>query len=371
MAETKTQATAPARPNKLKQSFAALVWRVNRQLQWFQGNQSAAKAAPKRRVACLVVARGLYSESWQTFNIRSQRALQKVLKQKYGNRPNTLFFIGPWQQNQRRVLLIELNPAAQVLQDKAYTLLPESMVLSAALPNGLYEIADGEQVYYLHKQEQQWQTLLRSQLVNSLDKARLALGCSATQAATQLSYQQVGALTPRGVSKLGLATWQQGYQQQEGQAGKGLPWQQIGITLGAIGGIYLLVSSAYLYAQAAMIESKLEQITPEVAALLDQQQQLQRSQQAINELSGQRVNDQRINAFWQVFIAAQADDNNFTYLQANDSKLVMGGTIPEALPLLSKLYDLPSVKTAEFGSPLRNSRLGQQYRIEMELADDE
>ena len=368
MAET-TAGKASSPQNKLKQGLAALVWRVNRDLQWFQGAQAEVKAAPKRRVACLVIARGLYNESWQSYNIRSARALQKVLKQKYANSPNVQFYLGPWQNNQRKVLIAELNNTALALKEKAYTLLPESLVLSAALADGLYEINDGQHQYFLFKQAQQWQTLLRSPLVNSIEKARLALGCSAEQPATTLTTAQINALLPRGVNKLGLNYWQQGLQQQN-RAGTSLPWQKLAITLGSIGALYLVLSSLYLVVQSNTVASQLEEITPKVGALLDQQQQLQQSQQSLQEMSGRFVNDQRINAFWQVFrIAQQTETNSITYLQSNDDTLAMGGQIDEALPLLRQLHDLPEVKSAEFASALRNTRLGQQYRINLVLEE--
>ncbi|RUO62602.1 hypothetical protein [Pseudidiomarina insulisalsae] len=379
MAETTTakaaNKSASKVSNRLRQGFAALVWRVNRQLQWFQGAHTEPKPPPKRRCPCLVIARGLYSESWHSYNIRSQRALHKILKQKYGDAANVQFFIGPWHQNQRKVLLIELNNTALSLKEKALTLLPESLVLSAALAPGLYEINDGEHQYYLYKQlykqESQWQTLLRSGLVNNLEKARLALGCSAEQQATQLTQRQLAALTPRGVAKLGFNYWQQGLQQQQGQRGRQLPWQQLGLTVAGIGAVYLLLSSVYLGVMNQRIDSELEQVTPQVSNLLDQQQQLQQAQQALTELRGEFVNAQRVNAFWEVFAAAaQTENNRITYLQSNDSNLVLGGEIPEALPLLRQLHDLPQVATAEFASPPRNARTGQQYRITMELTGE-
>lgn len=369
MAEATANQAATPKQSKLKQGLAALVWRVNRQLQWFQ-EIKPSRSLHLSTVLPVWFSRVACTASWQSYNIRSQRALHKVLKQKYAKSETVQFYIGPWQNNQRKVLLIELTPTAQAFREQAYTLLPESLVLSAALPNGLYEVSDGDHHYFLYQLEQQWQTLLRSGLVNNLEKARLALGCSAEKPASQITGEQLASLTPRGVSKLGLNYFQQGLQQRQSHGDGGVPWQKLGVTLASIGAIYLLISSAYLVIQSGMIANQLEAVTPKVAVLLDQQQQLQQAQQQLNELSGQFVNDQRVNGFWQVFIAAQGEGNRITYLQANDNILAIGGEISEALPLLRKLHDLPEVASAEFASSLRNTRNGQQYRIDMVLNEE-
>lgn len=365
MPETTTNASSPTSKQRLKSGLAQLVWRVNERLQWFKGSATEAQAEPKRRCASVVLARGLYQESWQTFNIRSYKALRKILKQKA--QPRQLFYIGPWQDSQRQVLIITLTEKAQPLLAKAWLIFPESLVLSAALNVGFYEITSAEQSYFLLKTEQRWQTLLRSKLVNDAHKAKLALGCSEQTPTQQLSDAQVTGLCARGVAQLGSLYWQQALQQPQSSNQSQLPWQQLGVSLALVGALYLVLSSGYLLVKQAWLEQRLAEVTPQVSELLTAQGQLQQATSNLEVLQASFVDSHRINDFWRMVAALPEDQVALAYITLNDDKLVIGGTATDALQLLKDLHALPQVAKAEFASPVRDNRGVQQFRIDVVL----
>lgn len=365
MAETteRPQQTKPP----LSARLASLVWRVNQQLQWLQGSSATPSVAPKRRVPCLVLGRGLYQEAWQSYNIRSASALKKILQQKA--QPQQLQFIGPWQDNQRRVLTLTLNADAMPLRDKAYVLLPESLVLGAALPRGLYQINDAGQNYFFYQQEKQWQTLLQSKLVNDANKARLALGCSSEMSLKELTPAQLQALIPKGVSKLGLAYWQQGWQGNTAATGskQPLPWPQLMATVAIIGASYLALSSGYLLVKQQLLSSQLESIQPQVSELLQQQSRLQQARSNLAQLNDQLNDGAYVNQFWQLIAQASENGTTISYVTSDAARITIGGESPDALALLKRLHALPQVEAAEFAAPVRDNRGVQAFRIDVIL----
>ncbi|RUO74559.1 hypothetical protein CWI80_04250 [Pseudidiomarina sediminum] len=365
MPETTTTAKASSSTQRLKSGLAQLVWRVNERLEWFKGSAEQPETAPKRRCACVVLARGLYQENWQSFNIRSYKALRKILKQKA--QPRQLFYIGPWQDSQRQVLTITLSEQAQPLLLKAWLVFPESLVVSAAVSPGLYEVNSSQQSYFLFKTEQRWQTLLRSKLVNDATKAKLALGCSEQTAAQPLSQGQVSALCARGVAQVGSLYWQQALQQPQSGQQRQLPWQQLGVSLAVVAALYLALSSGYLLLKQTWVTQRLAEVTPQVSELLTAQNQFQQATSSLDELQRSFVDDERINNFWRMVAALPDDSVSLTYMTLTDSKLVIGGTAIDALQLLKDLHALPQVEKAEFASPVRDNRGVQQFRIDVVL----
>ncbi|MDN7126978.1 hypothetical protein J6J08_06255 [Pseudidiomarina sp. 1APR75-33.1] len=358
---TKTKASLQ---RQLKGGMTTLVWRVNQQGQWFQGQNTKPSAPPKRRVACLVLARSFYQESWQSFTIRSFNGLRKVLKQK-ATSSSQQHFIGPWQDGQRRVLTLTLNDEGQALLSRAFVVLPESLVLSAALTEGFYQIESGEHCYFLFNQEQQWQTAVRSSMMRDAQRAQLALGCPSSSPITQINDSQLGPLITRGVSKLGSHYWRQGW--QKSASSKSFAWQPALAVIAVIGAIYLALSSGYLMLERSWLNHKLEAITPEVSELLTRQNELASVSDSIEQLSQVYVNADTINGFWEVFAVIEQHQVSLSFMQGDGKQLSVGGQTENALDLLKTLHDLPQVEKAEFASPVRGGSGKQRFRIDLSL----
>ncbi|MDN7124467.1 hypothetical protein J6I90_06200 [Pseudidiomarina sp. 1APP75-32.1] len=350
--------------HKLYGSTAALVWRVNQQGQWFQGESAKPSPPPKRRVACLVLARSFYQESWQSFTIRSFSGLRKVLKQKAAN-SSQQHFIGPWQDGQRRVLTLTLSDEGQSLLSRAFVVLPESLVLSAALTEGFYQIESGEHCYFLFNQEQQWQTAVRSSMMRDAQRAQLALGSPSSNSVTAINDAQLGPLITRGVSKLGSHYWRQGW--QKSASNTTFAWQPTLAVIAAIGGIYLALSSGYLMLERSWLNHKLEAITPEVSELLTRQNELASVSESIAQLSQVYVNADTINGFWEVFAVIEQHQVSLSFMQGDGKQLSVGGQTESALELLKTLHALPQVEKAEFATPVRGGSGQQRFRIDLSL----
>ncbi|MGQ4276502.1 hypothetical protein ACQ5ES_05595 [Pseudidiomarina sp. E22-M8] len=350
--------------HKLKRGLTSLVWRVNQQGQWFQGESATPSAAPKRRVACLVVSRGLYQEVWQSYAIRSYKGLRKVLTQKTHD-PSKQHYIGPWHDGQRRVLTITLTDKGRALLAKALVVLPESLVLSAALNTGFYQVESGEHCYFLFNQENNWQTVVRSSMMRDSERAQLALGCPGATHVHQLTDADLGHSISRGVTKLGSHYWRQGWQKHTSV--KGFAWQPALIVIAIVGSSYLALSSGYLVLERTWLKHKLEQITPEVSELLNLQSDLSRISTNLGALNQVYVNSATINQFWEIYAVFDTHNGSFTFMRGDGQQLSIGGEAENALELLKKLHSLPQVEKAAFASPVRGGSGKQRFRIDLTL----
>lgn len=354
---------------RIMQRLAGLAWRLNAAGQWqplTTGSPPSIAPYQRKRYLVAVLARDAYQESWQSYTIRSARALKKVLELK--RQAREFFYIGPWQNNKREVLTIRIAETLQNEVEKAQLVFPETLVLGNACEHGFYHVQPQGQAYFLHKKgDGSWQSLLSSKLINAPDKAKLALGCAADLTEHSLNEPQLREALAEAVVQLPPSYWTQGWQSAQRQSESRFPWQKLAIGLGSIGAVHLLLSSFYLYSYSIWSAQRLEDITPKVSDVLTQQERLQRAQQQLTELSANLMSAELLNQYWTVVATASQLDASIDYSNYNGEKLTVGGQAKDALELLRKLHELPMVASAEFATPLRNGRGGQQFRIDITL----
>ncbi|RUO56267.1 hypothetical protein [Pseudidiomarina homiensis] len=341
------------------------LWRVNADGQWYQGSQAKAVTVPKKRVPVVVLARTFYQEKWQSFAIRSQRELRKILTLQ-NSAPGVLHFIGHEQDGQRRVLTVELTAEGQKLAEHGYVVLPETLVVAAALNDGFYEVSSAKAAYFLHKQGKEWQTARKSALLRDATTAKLALGAGHSEAVQQVSEAQLQALLIRGVRKLGVAIWQQGWQ-GSGQT-KSFPWQQTLVACGAVVVLYAVLSSGYLMAQRWWLESQLTAMQDDVSVVLEQQSAMQNAQATIETLQQHQANWQAVNNLWRTYRVIEEQNVDLNFLRGDFKSLMLSAVADGALPFIQQLSASPAVVNADFDSPVRASGNQQRFIIKFELA---
>lgn len=356
----------PSYLNRLKQQFASLVWRVRADGVWQRGNSSAQHAEPKRRVPFVVLARELYSEQWQSFAIRSKRELQKVLRLRDHDN-SVMHFIGDEHEGRRSVLTVTLSQAALVYAQKAYIVLPETLVLNAALDDGVYFVQAAKQNYYLHRNQRQWQSVPTSPLIKDEATAKLALGVSASRNVATLKQNDVQSMLPEGVLKLGLSYWQQGWRKVESD--KPFAWQQA-LTLSAgVIVLYGLISTAYLSVDRWWTEQQLAEIEPAVSDVLADQNAVNQARATIEELQRFQTNWRAVNNFWQVYRVTEEQNVELRFLRGDFRELTLSGLAENALPFMQDLNASGAVATSDFASPVRANGGQQSFIIEMTLAN--
>lgn len=354
-----------------KERLASLVWRLDATGEWHSlANRNSAKAQPsseKKTYLVALLARNSYQESWASYTIRSARALAKVLDLK--RKSNEFYYMGPWQNGKRLVLTIQLDPRLAPELQKAKLVFPETLILGETSSQGFYQIESSGLEYFLHKKSDgSWQTILSSKLINSSEKAKLALGCSAEVKEHKWDETQLRERLAEAIFKLAPSYWAQGWQSQQRLSNQSFPWKKLIVGVAGIGAVYLLCMSLYLYGYSMMSERRLAQITPQVSDVLTQQDKLQRTRQQLTQLAANLMDGELLNQYWVVVATAHQLKASVDYSNYNGETLSIGGQADDALEVLRKLHELPEVASAEFGTPLRNSRGRQQFRIEITLS---
>ncbi|RUO46654.1 hypothetical protein CWE21_10895 [Pseudidiomarina aquimaris] len=370
MPNTKQPSTVSRLLARSKQRLTGLAWRLNAQGEWHPLQTGSPKAplakGEKKRYLVALISRDSYQESWSNYTIRSARALKKVLELK--RQAREFFYIGPWQNGKREVLTIRVTEALKDELPKAQLIFPETLVLANAAEHAFYHVQPKGQDYFLHKKpDGSWQTLLSSKLINSVAKAKLALGSAADLSEHSLNEPQLREALAEALVKLPPHFWTQGWQGAGQASQSSFPWQKLAIGLGSIGVVYLLISSLYLYGTSVWSQQRLEEISPKVTNVLTQQQKLQQAQQQLDSLHANLMKADLLNQYWTVVATTEQAKATLDYSNYNGEKLTVGGQSPDALELLRTLHALPAVSSAEFASPLRNGRGGQTFRIDITL----
>ncbi|WP_258807321.1 hypothetical protein [Pseudidiomarina sp. CB1] len=359
-----TQSASNNIVQRLGAQLKQMLWRVDAAEQWFRGENNTAVAAPTGRVPLLVLARDLYSETWEQFNIRSQRAVRNILSLR-DDAASTMYFIGSLHDGQRQVLRIRLTEQGQQLRSKGWVVLPESLVLSAALEPGFYQVTASRN-YYLFKTSETWQTVVSSALIRSAETAKLAIGAPSKQSLQILEGQALQQRLAEGVRKLGLATVQQGW--QKSASDQPFPWRQTLVLSGATLVCYGLLSTGYLQFQRWSMERDLQAINSEVSTLIQRQDELQRARERIETLQRHQTNWQAVNQFWQTYRLIEQNNVELSFLRGDYTQFMLSGIAGEALPFLQQLNQAPMVASADFDAPVRANGNRQRFIIEYTAA---
>lgn len=350
------------------EQLSRLIWRVTAAGDWYQGTQVQTKPAPAKRVPVVVLARELYREQWQTFAIRSQRELAKILRLR-DDSPEVMHFISAERDGQRQVLTLRLTQAGQTFATKGHVVLPESLVLSRALEQGFFHVRGTTHDYYLKNEHTEWRSALKSALLRDSATAKLALGVASEQAVQELSADEVQTLLPEGIRKLGFQQLQQGWRAQQRESA--FPWRQTLLASAAVVVAYGVLSTGYLALERWLTEQQLAGIESEVTVLLDEQAAMRRAQQTITELQTYQTNWQAVNEFWQTYHLVEEKNVELSFLRGDFQAFVLSGTADGALAFLQDLHNSPAIDSADFDAPVRAVGNKQRFIITFDLASSE
>ncbi|MFC0445722.1 hypothetical protein ACFOD1_02580 [Pseudidiomarina halophila] len=364
--------TRPNQSNYLNRLSAQLtqgLWRVAADFSWYQGTSSEPVAAPTKRVPVVVLARQLYQEQWQTFAIRSQRELKKIVQLRDDGDASVMHFIGAEHDGQRQVLTVRLTERGLAAAAQGYVVLPETLVLNAALDNGFYQIGADSRVYFMLCDDKQWKSALQSPLLKTAETAKLALGAAAEQTPKTITLAQLQALLPQGVKRLGYRMWQQGWQRVS--TTRAFPWRQTLIASTAVVALYAAISTLYLFGERWWLERQLAAIDDDVAVVLQQQTAMQDARQNIEALEKYQTNWQAVNQFWQVYRLIEEQQLQLNFLRGDFQTFMLSGVADGALPFLQKLNASPAVAEADFDAPVRSNGSEQRFIIKFAFTESD
>jgi hypothetical protein len=355
----------------------SLTWFDNRLLRGVtyldgQGNRNRVTpqgwqpVAGQGKVWCLVMSRACYQETRQRYPIKSISELRRVVHQHY--REGLHFHtIGPLKSGQREVVTFSPHPRYQAACQQARFVVPASLLLSAGAPEGLTQCEFPDHTLFLLKLTQgEWLSTVRSDLVNDAQKALLVMGGHPDTPHTVWAKDALLQSVARGLIRFPLRHWNACRVQSERQQGA-FPWKPT--LLGALL-IYLLFlggSSAWLSWQVEQKQQRLQTLAPQLDQVMQLRHQLEESQQRIRQLRQGERNPWQTQLIWSLIAELNLEETDINYLQAEESKGVVSGTVPNATRLLEHLLSRRWIADAAFSAPVRRRRPEDPERFTIAL----
>lgn len=310
--------------------------------------QGASTQAP---ALVAVVGREHYTERRKRYPIDARRDLERVLEQEVAGQSDVLTTIGPSREGGRDVAFFELKPGTLERVGRTLFIVPETLLLANTLRAG--QIAEVERAGFRY-------------FIASSGVSQPAAGAVATPqlfgtAIGQYELGEVAAidgpellrrLVP-GLRRVPLASWS-GLRKPGTQRRLEIDWRKVGTWSALAVVAYLALASGYLKLTTQSREAELGTLGPEVNALLDAQNKVERvgtELNAIDTLLRERRDTYRL---WAVVGAAWSRGAEINRLVLKDAQLTIYGTAPVATDVLSAVAAAPGVANARFSSPVRS-----------------
>lgn len=145
------------------------------------------------------------------------------------------------------------------------------------------------------------------------------------------------------------------------------PWSKAGKLSATIFAAYMLSSSVVLLAADRWFDFRLDQMqekTTEPLAIRRELRARSRSLSAMNDIVKTMTPTWTV---WEIFLGLQDSKTSFTAIAYSNGVVTLSGLADRATDVLSQLGKNKRVKTAEFKSPVRKRRDGEQFVIEAVL----
>jgi hypothetical protein len=342
---------------------------------YFNGQEQFRLDASPCNVAkpwLLILAKRCYQEHIESFPIKSASELKQLLELQRPKDPQTLYFIGPYTNNQRLVYKIFIDPIYAHLTSSARVLVPETVLLSKFAPRGLISItlhasqkSDAIQHLWYYNGPQQHLSVLQGGVVQNEDGARVMLGVSNNTPTQRWGFSHYLNVLSENWWRLPLTYWLAA--RNRAQDKEPLPWPKI-LAVGTVFVLlYALVSSSYLHFANEGRMHQLANMSNDITQRLGQRESVDRNLTKLSALKeAGKIEVQQLNA-WNVIAFLQLNNIGANQINANNEYLEFSGEADSATDLVTQLNRLPGVGRIEFISPVRRGRSGEMFRLRLEL----
>ncbi|PTB85130.1 hypothetical protein C9928_04090 [Pseudidiomarina aestuarii] len=365
---TKTPSTPTL--STFQRYIANLAWWTDGQGSLRRLQALESKQSTPRRVPILVVSRKAYEERRETFSIRSERELQRVLRLRDAEQ-TVQHYIGPLQNGQRQVLTIRWHASVRPAVQAAWVAFPESLLIAAGVETGLVDVQGPSQHYFVLKQSPtSWQSLPASPLVATPERALLALGGVSTTAVSHISGETWRLMLLQGLQKVGFTAWQQSWRGGAGASNNSqFPWRPALLGIGCIAVLYGVLSTAYLVIATETAQRQLAAIGPDLDAALNAQATINQAQQQLQGLAQHQSNQVAVDQFWQTIADSQAFNAQVNSAISDFRSVTLAAEGTGATQVLTQWLQRDYVAAADFTAPVRSQPNGlERFTIEIQLA---
>lgn len=344
----------------------------SRWVRYFEGNEfyslqsnDTKRVTKEGEAKVTILSRQCYRVIKTSFPIKAKTELLKVIKPKY---PGCLYWVGPWHGNQRRVEVIKPAEQGVNLLKSSRFVIPEHWLFSAKQNERVvYQLTTPGGTWFSYKREGESETLVQGGIVQSAQVAKANLGVSDNEDVIKLAVTEyfdalISALTSISPSIWGASRWQVSNGKK-----KDIPIKVLGATVAIVVVGYLAFSSLYLSGMKGYRSAQLTEYGDEISQKLEQRQSTQSSIKKIRTLSSKPMEHTRLLNVWDIVGFLYLNDVTINQLSSDFSRMEVRGVVESATDLVEKLSDKPTVSSVSFSSPVRSSRNGEVFNIEIQL----
>ena len=347
---------------------ALLGRQLARHIVWIRHDRTDLFGAENTRYALVaIVGRQWYRERRKSYPVRSVSELRRILRLELNGKDATLFHIGPLVDDKRQVTLFELSVDLPLENAHAAFIVPESHLAGRSLNTGEIAVvrsAEGAAYFVTADGTSQQQ----GGALQSAELFAMALGLSPPEAVVELSAEDVRSRLQSALAKLEPTSWFDALNPAFVQT----IWrvaQPLSIALATLGLTYLLIVSGYLTGMTAYRDYQIEQLGPEVDALLEKQRRLESlgtKYQGLAELTDQSLATYKI---WGLITNVWQSGGSVSAVSIADGVGSLRGTAPVATEVLRQLGSEPAIRNPSFDAPVRQSGGAEEFVIKFTLAE--
>lgn len=330
------------------------------------GNEEHAKLANARLI---ILSRACYRESVASYPIAATTELKKILKQQH-QEPGCYHFIGNLQDGIRQVLTISVFAQYSALCQQAFFVVPASLLANYATTGRFKQVTANDCQFFMQPQpDGLWQSVLQSQLIANVDRAKLALGVPADAALETYTLPAPKQLAASLV-KIPLRFWASCAVKQQALLPQ-LNFKPLLLASAIIGAAYLALSSLYLHFTLNSRQQAFTHLLSETQAISTDRRQLEQDVALLTFLAEQRSNPLPVLAFWSVYASWQLQDVQLVSVRSDFNDITVQGEAASATTVLQQTLDLPYVADARFTAPVRRGQRGrEQFTLVLTLQPD-
>jgi hypothetical protein len=136
-------------------------------------------------------------------------------------------------------------------------------------------------------------------------------------------------------------------------------------------GMYLLITSSFVYLQHALAQGKIAQQSTEIKEVLQLQAQISQLQQQLEELDVTSETQAPLWRLWKVLAPLYKQGVIVKFIRYNEGSIYLGADSVSASKTLEYFLDNPLVSAPEFTSAVRKMKQSESYIIRFSLAHND
>lgn len=355
MAVVPRQSAIKATYNRLKTRFISY---LSTKVFYLTAQAIVQNAELLAKAKVIILSRSCYRESTSSYPIASIAELKKILKQQNHDEA-TFHFIGELKEGTRSVISVTVFPQYLAYCKQAWAVVPASLLVNYAAAAPFVQVkATDNQFFIQQSADGLWHSVLQSQLIDTAERAKLALGVASDSLTSDYMFNEPEQLAA-SLLKIPARFWSSCILKHQSRRARFNP-KPLVLAIAVFGTLYLSATSLYLDLTIDNRQQAFNKLLVETEVISTGRRQLEQEQALLTFLAQQQSDPALALAFWSVYASWQLQDIRLVSVRSDFNEVRLQGEAASATTVLQQTLDLPYVADASFVSPVRRGAQGRE-----------